>query len=307
MNISAANTIDTVKAMLRQEAEYAVTELEYPEDPSGIDSNARDKMVEWCCRVVGHCQLQTETVCISMNYTDRICMRDPSILTSHTVYQLVAMTALYTAAKIHAPEAMDPKLVSQLSRGTYTAEEIEEQERRLVSALQWRLNPPTAHSFVRQYLELFNSPGVLSVNQREAVVQCALQQIDAFAFKQRCSTVVPESVIAYCAVVNALKYLPNLYLSEKRVASMDHRLAQLIGLYPSTAVEVMLSEAQFILLQSIQEQQSQQCLSISSRQNKRVRICPQHATGVPTISTARSNYSPTLISERCISHANTSR
>jgi Cyclin, N-terminal domain len=286
---ASADTIDTVKAMLFQEADYSVTELQYSAAPNGVNSNARAQMVEWCCRVVDYCKLQTETVCIAMNYTDRMCVKDPSILTSRAVYQLVAMTALYTGAKIHAKEALDPKLVSDLSRGTYTVDEIEEQERQLVSALQWRLNPPTAHSFVRQYLALF-SPA-LTQHQLHAATLCALGQTDIYAFKHHCSTEVGDSVIAYCAVMNALEYLPQVCLPEKRVALMGYNLAQLIGL-DSTADEDMVSEVKYSLLLAFQEQQRPE--SSSSRQSKRVRISEQ-----AYVDTAmEQNHSPRLISER---------
>lgn len=300
MNTSSSKTIDTIKAMLRQEAEYAVTDLQYTTDPNGIDNDARDKIVEWCCRVAGYCELQRETVCIAMNYTDRMCIRDPSILKRRTVYQLVAMTALYTAAKIHAPEAMDPKLVSHLSRETYSVDDIEEQERRLMTALQWRLNPPTAISFVRQYLELFYSSGVLA--QRKAVIQCAMRQIEAYVVKYHCSTVVPEHVLAYCAVINALK----TFLG-KLVASMEYRLAHLIGL--TTDDKLMTSETQYnlMLLIQVKPEQPFSVSEISERQSKRLRTCGPEDASVQSIVREPSNYSPTLISERCISCKHSSR
>jgi hypothetical protein len=58
------------------------------------------------------------------------------------------------AVKIHEPEAMDPDTVSTLSRGTYSAHDIENMELQILKALEWRVNPPTSVSFARQLLAL---------------------------------------------------------------------------------------------------------------------------------------------------------
>lgn len=287
---SIDDIMETVRVMLHQETEYAVTELPYPMAlPTTVDFEARAKMVEWCGRVVDYCKLETETVCIAMNYTDRMCMKDPSILTSRSSYQLVAMTALYTAAKIHAPEAMDPKLVSNLSRGTYTVFEIEEQERRLVSMLQWRLNPPTAHSFVRQFAELF-SP-VLHPREQQAATLFALQQIDVFVHKDQCSTTVPASVIAYCAIMNALGYIRHTSSPRKQVAAaVGCNLADIIFVDPTSCRE-MVSETRRCMVVAIQELEKDEMSPI--RHGKRVRVStPSNET------TMERRQSPRLVSDR---------
>merc|ERR1712226_396506 len=94
------------------------------DDPDHMDS--RKKMVAWCFQVVDFCKFQRETVSIAMNLLDRFMMTSQSQVakTDVKVYQLAAMTALYTAVKIHEPEVMDPKLISNLSRGVYQPEEV---------------------------------------------------------------------------------------------------------------------------------------------------------------------------------------
>jgi len=89
-----------------------------------------------------------------MNYLDRYLMTAQGRHAKYDLnaYQLATMTALYVAVKIHEAKAMDPTLVSMLSRGAYPPEDIEATEASLLAALQWRLHPPTSLSFVRCYL-----------------------------------------------------------------------------------------------------------------------------------------------------------
>ena len=49
---------------------------------------------------------------------------------------------------------MDAALISQLSRGVHTAEEITSLEYEILVALQWKLNGPTPVQFVNYILKL---------------------------------------------------------------------------------------------------------------------------------------------------------
>jgi Cyclin, N-terminal domain len=251
---ATVDTVDTVQVMLRQEAEYATTALRYPTDidPTTtttiipVDASVRGQMAEWCCQVVRFCRLEIEVVFITMNYADRMCAVNPRILRNRAVYQRVVTAALYSAAKIHAQEALGPNLVSHLSNGTYTEDDIENQERSLLSALQWRLNPPTPHSFVHQYMTLYGP--ILSPHERHAVTHFALQQIDEYGVQFHCCTTVRESVLAYCAVLNALERLPlHCSINEKALAVAGYNLARLIGIDASIDKN-MISGAKFVLL-----------------------------------------------------------
>ena len=251
--LSYSNIVETVQVMLLQESDYSVADLRMQADDSGFSNNVtssgRDKMVEWCCRVIQYCNLETEIVSIAMNYTDRMCIAQPQILMNPCKYQLVAMTSLYTAAKIHAPEALDPKLVSNLSRGTYTAEEIEAAERMLLSTLKWKVNPPTAHSFARQFFELVQP--ALSIQERETALRFSLKQIDSFMCKYFCSSLIRPSVVAYCAFMNALGYLSILNSNEKNVVfGLGYNIAQLINL-DLLSDEILILKAQNMLGSSL--------------------------------------------------------
>ena len=92
---------------------------------SHVDEICRFKMCEWSFQIVDFCKFHRESVDIAMNYLDRFLLTKvgQAALQDRNVYQLVAMTCLYSAIKIHERQALSPAVVSQLSRGVYTAEQ----------------------------------------------------------------------------------------------------------------------------------------------------------------------------------------
>jgi hypothetical protein len=136
------------------QAEPEIRSYNGPQQP--VDTECRTKMSEWCYQVVDFCKFSRETVAIAMSYLDRFLITPSGhpALMDRKIFQLAAMTCLYTAIKIHEPEAMEPKIVASLSRGTYTEDEVTEMERTILMALKWRMNPPTALSFVHNYMAL---------------------------------------------------------------------------------------------------------------------------------------------------------
>lgn len=123
-----------------------------------VDALCRAKICEWIFQVVDFTKLQRETVAIAMSYLDRfLCSSSPRAQTAKAdrkEYQLAALTTLYIAVKIFEPLAMDAELVSKLSRGLHSAEEITEYENDILVALKWRTQGPTSFQFVNYILEL---------------------------------------------------------------------------------------------------------------------------------------------------------
>ena len=134
-----------ISAMLRQEQEEEYGCRDYLEfDDTRIDETCRTKMAEWVFQVVDCTQLQRETASVSLMYLDRfMCTSSPSALKARVdrkEYQLVVLTTLYIATKIFEPFAMDASLVSQLSRGVHSEEEIIALEYEILVALHWKVN-----------------------------------------------------------------------------------------------------------------------------------------------------------------------
>jgi Cyclin, N-terminal domain len=226
--------IETIQVMLRQEVAYAS-----PCDPETTDEViARTKMVDWCCRVISLCRLEIEVVAIAMNYADRMCLQSLPQKPQNSLYeyQLIVMTSLYIAAKVHAPEALDPKLVSNLSRQLYTPHQIEECERTILATLSYRVNPITAHSCLHPMFELLSlwshvdsCTAVISIHEKEIAMKFAFQQIDAYTCNHHCSTAIRQSMVAYCAFMNALGMIS--LLREKHTSNYKKKNNAMTALY----------------------------------------------------------------------------
>jgi len=132
----------------------------------------RRKICEWCFDVTDHFKLEREVVSVAMNYLDRMVARmmhqDQSIGSgeiqiSKRQFQLVALTSLYIAMKLHGEVEEGQRLERcnlnvtvfvELSRGFFQAEAIEEMERNILFNLDWHLNPPTSLKFISLYMRL---------------------------------------------------------------------------------------------------------------------------------------------------------
>lgn len=144
-----------------------------------VDSTCRSKMAEWCYRIVDFCKFERESVAIAMSLLDRYLSSGAGreALSDRTAFQLVAMTCLYTAVKVHEPEALTPNVMVRLSQSMYTSKDFEQCEAELLQALKWRVNPPTAMAFVRNFLALIPET-MLDEFDRSAVVESAKYQIE---------------------------------------------------------------------------------------------------------------------------------
>jgi hypothetical protein len=123
-----------------------------------VDRECRVKMGEWCYQVVDFCKFRRETVAISMSYLDRFLStsrpRALKAMNDRKEYQLAAMTSLYVAIKLFEPMTMDPGLLSAISHGCYSEDDIVAMEQEILTALSWKMNGPTAHDFVSHLMAL---------------------------------------------------------------------------------------------------------------------------------------------------------
>jgi Cyclin, N-terminal domain len=191
-----------------------------------VDADCRTKMAMWCYQVIDFCKFSRETAQISMSYLDRYLLSDEGsvALFDRSLFQLVSMTALYTAVKIHEPEAMDPKLVANLSRGLYSVDEIEEMERDMLTAINWRVNPPTSMSFCREFLNIIPEDALPSM-VRDQVSDLAKAQIESAFYEHEYMT-VKSSTIAFCSFMNAIETLVD---DERLLACIGCVLSEAIG------------------------------------------------------------------------------
>ena len=170
-----------------------------------VDESCREKIAEWCFRVVDFFNLDRETVYYAMNYIDRF-------ISVHFVnrytFKLVSTTALLLAIKIHQPNKVNlSSVVKDLSRGQFEKEDVVRMEHIMLRSLEWRIHPPTPANYVLRMMALnpftsrsiqeFDADGVKHL----AIFFVELSTMDYFFVTQK------QSMIALAAIVNAMECL----------------------------------------------------------------------------------------------------
>lgn len=176
-----------------------------------VDSDCRFRMVEWCYKIVDSLDLNRETVAIAFSCLDRFicssssasCEGQPSnIRHDRKLYQLATMSALYTSIKMNEKEIMSPKDMAGLSRGAFNKEQLEAMELRILNALQWRVHPPTAISFLEIFLSLVPNT-MLNPEAKDTINELSKFQIEV-SISYADLVGVNASTIALASLLNSL-------------------------------------------------------------------------------------------------------
>ena len=74
------------------------------------------------------------------------------------VFQLVSMTCIHLAIKLHSPKKMSMQLIVSMGNGLVTTQHMEATELSIMKCLKWHLFPPTAMAFLRNLFPLLALP-----------------------------------------------------------------------------------------------------------------------------------------------------
>jgi Cyclin, N-terminal domain len=176
MTSSIDQTIDTITALMRQETKYYKTSnylARRPskdalcKSPSIVDVQSfgqqedsllywRQQMLDWACMVVDSFQMDRDLVAISFGYLDRFVAAEDLNDLVRDDFQLYSMTCLYLAIKLHEPypRKLGLEALVDMSRGFYSAADIESTESDICKRLGWHLSPPTASEFAQLFSEV---------------------------------------------------------------------------------------------------------------------------------------------------------
>ncbi len=148
-----------------------------------IHAKWRPVIFEWFYKIVDHFLLDRGIVAIAMDYVDRYLLLHPASEPSDPInqkeYQLIAMSALYTAMKLHGGnddgtmgnewklkrKTFCIKGFVKLSRGQFEPKDILNMETRILAKLSWKMNPVTFSCFLDKYMLLFPKPENFSDDQ----------------------------------------------------------------------------------------------------------------------------------------------
>lgn len=201
-----------------------------------VDRDCRVKMCEWCYQVTDFCKFKRETVAISMSYLDRFLSTSRTrallALKNRKDYQLAAMTSLYIAIKLFEPMAMDTELLSAISHGCYTENDIVEMEQEILTALAWRVNGPTAHDFLSHIMALLpvstykydDSTAMTLLDYSRFQVEIAVCDYDLALQK--------HSTVALAAILNSAEGIDEKLLSRRARFDFFKCISDVTGLNP---------------------------------------------------------------------------
>lgn len=200
---------DRFMALSRQELFYQCDDyLKFRKDSSvaakeTVDEKCRYTMVNWCYQVLDYCNASQETASIAISYVDRFLSSSQGsfVLNDKNWFQLTVMGSLQLAIKMHESSNLESDTLSQLSRGLFSVDDISLMEKAILSALSWRLCPPTPYVFLDLFLDLL--PPSLLNSMKLSLLKLSQEQI-YLASPYYFFTLEKSSAVAFASLLNAL-------------------------------------------------------------------------------------------------------
>jgi len=189
-----------------------------------LTAEDREQIVDWCYSVVDVLQLARSNVAVAMSIADRfmsnpnrllVCQFTPSlfspqeIMYDRTMFQLLAVSALYIAIKINEQVIFSVEQCAKATHGMYTVKDIEAMERAILECLSWKVSGPTALEVGYIVLELA-TPHVQDVSELNnelmgSIVEDLAFQTESAVRDYHLATQRP-STIAIMVLINAIKH-----------------------------------------------------------------------------------------------------
>jgi hypothetical protein len=243
-NMRLEDTLASIEAMrIQEESAYSVSDylhqhtLSQPSAhgplhhaPAALPLNVacRSAMIVWCNNLVDFCDYSRETTEIAVSCLDRFLSTNVGsrALQDREYFQLAAMTALYTSAKINESRALGSASIAKLTRGKSTKEDIESMELTMLAALQWRVNPPTAMSFARKFIDLVVPSNLrMDDSTRTGILELVQCQVE-LAISDYDLSLHKASSIAFAALLNAIDTQDGIRFADYLESNMSSILTE---------------------------------------------------------------------------------
>lgn len=251
------NAVDEISFILKLEKahynpvyDYLAHNRAFPNADAYVTEQERRKMTEWFYSVVDHFMFDREVVSVAMNFLDRVSSTrametNGPISTSY--FKFTAVAALYLAIKIHGNaedvRTGEPRMLSigeviYLSRGVYTREQVVDKEYKILSALNWHVNPPTMLRFIAALLGFLpDSWGYVSADDSIAnqIYETSRFLSEVIVAEPSCAFKFKASEIAYASILCSLDALQNKmpFPYEARLAFQD-KVAAVTSMTPKS-------------------------------------------------------------------------
>jgi transcription initiation factor TFIIIB Brf1 subunit/transcription initiation factor TFIIB len=172
-----------------------------------------------------------DVVSYAMSYFDRIV---PHYGINDTLVQLVAMTCLYLAIKVHCSKKISVQSMVSLSRGSFREDQVVKMERIILQGLNWFLNPATPHLFLEIFFESSQDDDAMNEIKDSASYLLELAVCDHFFISKKPSSVARAAILAAMDIVaRPLRVnvrLENLLVDDDR-AMLEKSYQRLLQMY----------------------------------------------------------------------------
>lgn len=174
----------------------------------------REKICEWCYQVVDHCVIERDVVGIALFYFDKYASCQTPC--SESVLQLVAMTSLFLAVKLHSTRKISVTSIVSLGRGCFQVDQILKMELCIMKELHWHLNPPTPST----YSHVVNP--ILDACTKDAQASYEISELSRYLLELSVCDVYfadkQPSSIAYASILVATENLSSFNKIKQRFA-----------------------------------------------------------------------------------------
>jgi hypothetical protein len=161
--------------------------------------------------------MDRDLVFIAMSFFDRYLSR---YHVDETLTQLVAMTCLYLAVKVHSSKKISISSIVSLSRGVFRLDQVVKMEMCILKSLNWHLNPPTPTTFIDilqpLMLELTEDEDAVAEIKDIAKYLLELSVCDSYFINKN------ASLIAYAAIIAAMNVLVTPIKIQKQLQSLPN-------------------------------------------------------------------------------------
>ncbi|KAI8475366.1 MAG: cyclin-like protein [Monoraphidium minutum] len=150
---SHSDLLEMLSRLMRGEREHPLSPADYiaaaaPPPPGGaVTPQMRSVVASWLSEVAGEFKLQQETLFLGVRLLDSFQAASPAGV-PRNVLQLVAVACMMVASK--QDEVSHPSVddFTEIAADAFKREDLLRMERLLLDALEWRVQQPTAYTFL---------------------------------------------------------------------------------------------------------------------------------------------------------------
>lgn len=232
-----------------------------------LDEFCREQICEWTYRVVDYFEINREIVAISLSYLDRFLSYYSC---DRRTFKLAATASLFLAVKLHEPRKTDLMgILSDLSRGEFSMEDVIRMEREFLDALTWKLNPPTPGVFVGHFLHLLSVPVDSEVTRSISALAAFFTELAVcdYSFVN-----VNSSIIAVASILNAMETIKSKEFTRKSKNAFAELIAKRFGMLQNSNHLLRIRKKLWTLYERSEEfkLQDEQAFSASTDMTMRI-------------------------------------